>query len=118
MSIDLTSKRLAAPNAAPSPRGMVMPKVLTGLILASSLTLVATSARAQVTGYAVNHFEPSERGSEWFVMESLDIRGHVRPALGVVGEWAYRPLVITAPDGHVVKSIVRDQAFVHPGASL
>ena len=78
----------------------------------------ASEARAQTTGFSVNHFDPSERGSEWFALDTLDIRGHVRPAIGVVGEWAYRPLVVTNSDGKILRSIVRDQGVAHIGASL
>ena len=45
----------------------------------------AGPARAQATpGFALNRFEPSETGSEWFANDTLDLRGNFRPALGVV----------------------------------
>jgi outer membrane protein OmpA-like peptidoglycan-associated protein len=88
------------------------------LASAAALLTLAPSAGAQTSGFAVNRFDVSERGSEWFVLESLDIRGHVRPAVGVVGEWGYRPLVIYNGDGSVRASIVRNQIVAHPGASL
>src|SRR5579859_5510305 len=72
----------------------------------------------QAQGFAVERFDPSERGSDWFVLESLDLRGPFRPALGVVGDFAYRPLVLYNPDGSVGRSIVRNQYVLHPGASL
>ncbi|HVJ92544.1 MAG TPA: hypothetical protein VM580_22235, partial [Labilithrix sp.] len=82
--------------------------------------LIPTSAEAQVTqrGFAVNKFEPAERGSEWFASESLDYRGKVRPAVGVVGDYSYRSLLIFAPDGDVRGSVVRNAFYLHPGASL
>ena len=93
-------------------------------IFASSLFLLAavgihgSASAQQQAGFAVNRFEPSESGSQWFVLESLDLRGHVRPAAGVVGEWGYRPLVIYNTDKTVRSSVVRNQVFVHPGLSL
>lgn len=83
-----------------------------------ALGALANSAAAQTArGFAVNRFDPSERGSDWFVLESLDLRGNERVALGVVGEWAYRPLALYRLDGAHAYSIVRNQFFLHPGAS-
>src|SRR6185437_5639376 len=78
----------------------------------------AAQSTPQAQGFAVDTFDPSERGSEWFSQESLDLRGTVRPAIGVVMDGAYRPLVVYNPDGTVRSSIVRNQIFAHPGASL
>ncbi len=90
------------------------------IALASALTflLVASPATAQQKGFAVDRFEPSERGSEWFVLDSLDLRGRLRPAVGVVTEWAYHPLVAYDVDGNYVRALIRNQVFLHPGASL
>jgi len=79
---------------------------------------VASRAGAQQPGFAVDRFDPSERGSDWFSLDSLDLRGHVRPAIGIVGDFAYRPLVFYNADGTLAASLVRNQYFVHPGASL
>ena len=84
---------------------------------AACVTLVR-EAPAQSQGFQLERFDPSERGSDWFSVESLDLRGSLRPAIGVVMDGAYRPLVIYAPDGAVRASIVRDQVVAHPGASL
>jgi OOP family OmpA-OmpF porin len=47
----------------------------------ASLVLAPSPAAAQQTnGFAVNRFEPSERGSDWFTNESLDLRGHMLSA--------------------------------------
>ncbi len=90
-----------------------LPAATVGLVLAGS----AQVARAQAQGFAVDTFEPSERGSDWFSVESLDLRGKVRPAIGVVMDGAYRPLVIDA-GGKVEESIVRNQIFGNVGGSL
>lgn len=92
--------------------------------LASTLALAATFAaegRAsaqEAAGYAVNRFEPSERGSDWFANESLDLRGKFRPALGVVGDYSYRPLVLYSADRTPLRSIVRNNLFAHVGGSF
>ncbi|MDF2692250.1 MAG: Outer rane lipoprotein omp16 precursor [Labilithrix sp.] len=86
-----------------------------GLLLATSTASAQTQPQK---GFVLDRFDPSERGSEWFVLDSLDLRGHVRPAAGVVGSWAYDTLVVRDRDGNYVSSLVEHQVFVHPGASL
>src|SRR5579883_2230710 len=79
-------------------------------------------ARAQPAptqlGFSIDRFNPSERGSEWFALDSLDLRGNVRPAAGAVLEWAHNPLVIQDANGNNVGSVVSDQVFLHAGTSL
>jgi len=75
-------------------------------------------ASAQSTGFAVNRFEPSERGSSWFVLESLDMRGNARPAFGVVADYQLRPLAIYAPDGSVRTAPLEHMMTTHIGASI
>jgi outer membrane protein OmpA-like peptidoglycan-associated protein len=80
----------------------------------------ARSAAAQpiATGLALDRFDPAERGSEWFALDSLDLRGRVRPAVGVDLDWGHKPLVLYDAGGREVGSVVSDQLFVHAGASL
>jgi OOP family OmpA-OmpF porin len=80
--------------------------------------LAGSVAAQQAEGFALNRFDPSERGSEWFVLESLDLRGDTRIAAGVVGDWSHKPLVLYAPDGSEDKLLVRDQLFLNVGAGL
>src|SRR5262245_55469497 len=89
--------------------------VFLGGSLALATLLASGSASAQ--GFNVNRYEPSERGSDWFANESLDLRGRVRPAFGVVGDYQYRPLAIHRDDV-VVKSVVRNQLNAHVGGSI
>ncbi len=79
----------------------------------------SSSASAQTApGFALNRFEPSERGSEWFANDSLDLRGDFRPALGLVLDYAYKPYVLNNPDGSENTVISSDQLFLHVGGSL
>ncbi len=89
-------------------------------IAALSGAFFETTAEAQEAkrGFAVNRFEPAERGSQWFASESLDYRGKVRPAIGVVADYSYRSFVVFHPDGDVRASVVRNAFYLHPGASL
>jgi OOP family OmpA-OmpF porin len=79
---------------------------------------VAPKASAQSSGFALDRFEPSERGSEWFALDSLDLRGHLRPALGLVADYGYKPLVIYDKDNREVGPLVEHQLFLHLGGSL
>ena len=108
---------------------MIMPRFISHVAapaLAIALTAVAASpdAHAQTPpnitaqGFALDRFNPSERGSEWFALDSLDLRGDVRPAVGVVGEWGYKPLVIYDTQGNERTAVVEHQFFLHAGASL
>jgi outer membrane protein OmpA-like peptidoglycan-associated protein len=83
------------------------------------VVLASAGASAQtVPGFQVHRFEPSERGSEWFVGESLDMRGSFRPTVGVVGDYSYRPFTIQNADGTVDRSPVRNTVLAHVGASV
>src|SRR4051794_17026402 len=95
-------------------------ELLTAIAVASAVALSSAPAGAQATarGFAVNRFEPSEPGSDWFVNESLDFRGGPRPAFGAVFDWAYRPLVLRDPQGEPRADVITDQVFVHAGASV
>ena len=97
----------------------------TRILLAAALTIGAAScprsAEAQASGFAVNRFEPSVRGSEWFVNESLDLRGSMRPAVGIAVDWAYEPLVLYEagnPSGKKRADVITDQVFLHAGGAL
>ncbi|MFI5301788.1 MAG: OmpA family protein [Polyangiales bacterium] len=86
-----------------------------------SLVALATSAahaQTAVSGFAIDRFEPSERGSEWFVQDSLDFRGHLRPVIGVVADYSHDDLVIYNPNGSQHFAPVEDMLLAHVGASL
>jgi outer membrane protein OmpA-like peptidoglycan-associated protein len=84
------------------------------------LLLALTTSNASAQGFALDRFDPSERGSEWFANESLDFRAQRkwRPAAGIVFEGQYRPLAIYNTDGSVNTEIVRHVLTLHPGASV
>jgi OOP family OmpA-OmpF porin len=102
------------------------PKTLVSCALAAVLGAAWSSAEAQTTpapaptasGFALDRFEPSERGSEWFVHDTLDIRGELRPAVGLVLDYAYKPYVLVNQDGSENTSIISDQLFLHVGGSI
>jgi len=81
-------------------------------------------AQAQVPGFAVDRFEPAERGSDWFVNESLDLRGAPLGAGGLVFGWAYRPLVLHDPSAiqrdprDPSANAITDQVVMHAGGAI
>ncbi len=92
-------------------------RLLSAAIVFGSL-LAASSASAQQAGFQLDRFEPSERGSDWFTLDSLDLRGTARPAFGVVGDYNVRPLVIYDNNGDIKASVVRNQFILHAGAAF
>src|SRR3954469_13312713 len=89
------------------------------LLIAGTALVVAPPASAQEqSGYAQNHIDMAERGSRWFVLDSVDIEGHGRLSLGLVNDYSYRSLVEYNSDGNAVASIVRNQYVAHFGASV
>jgi OOP family OmpA-OmpF porin len=106
-----------AMTAKPARRGAAAAAALA--LSLTALALAAGSAGAQQAhGFAIDRFDPSERGSDWFTLESLDLRGHARPAIGILGDFGYRPLVLYNPDGSVGASVVRNQFVLHPGGNV
>jgi OOP family OmpA-OmpF porin len=84
--------------------------------LAIASVLAGSGARAE--GFALNRYEPAERGSEWFGADSLDLRGHARPAVGATFDWAYKPLVVATSDLAERAALVEHQVFAHVGGSI
>ncbi len=82
------------------------------------VTCVSAGALADNEGFAINRFEPAERGSDWFTQDSLNIQGDTRFAFGLTGDWAHQPLVMYDADGDEAASIVQDQFFLHLGGSV
>lgn len=70
------------------------------------------------TGMILDHFEPAPAGSEWFAGDSLDIQGHLRPALGIMGQWNYRPLVLVEEGTGNTTPILRQTPWVRLAGSM
>ena len=95
------------------------PRSLLSLGLLLALALPAQRARAQaVAGFALDRFDPASAGSDWFALDSLDLRGGARPAFRVGLDWAHKPLVLYDRAGKELASIAERQVFLHLGASL
>ena len=86
---------------------------------AAAVLAFSGAAQAQSEGFALNRFDPSERGSEWFANESLDLRGHVRPVFGIVLDYAHEPLLeYESEGGDVSRKVVETQFFGHVGGGV
>lgn len=86
--------------------------------LAVTMTLSLTASAQTAEGFSIERYQPSEVGSDWFVTDSLDLRGSGRLALGVVGDWAHRPLVIYDQNNDYVRAPISHQVVLHAGAAL
>ncbi len=100
-------------------RWLSVARLSAACLFAFALALAPRGARAQaVQGFALDRFEPAVAGSDWFTVESLDLRGRLRPALGVTADWAWKPLVLVGPDGDERTAVVRHQLLFHLGAAV
>jgi outer membrane protein OmpA-like peptidoglycan-associated protein len=85
--------------------------------IAAALLAVPRDAAAQ--GFALNRFEPAERGSNWFVLDHLDLDGHLRPAVGATFDYQYQPLALKeGPDKDVRTAVVGHVITMDVGANV
>jgi hypothetical protein len=68
----------------------------------------------------MNRFDPAEPNSDWFVNDSLDLRGSPNVAAGLVWDWSYKPLVLrSAEDGaESRRNVVTDQVVAHAAVAF
>lgn len=86
-----------------------------------ALLVVASSSPAlaqERAGFASNRFEPAEHGSRFFVVDTLDLRGQLRPSTGAVLEWAHLPVAAYAADDTRRRALVEHALTMHVGGSL
>lgn len=88
------------------------------LLVVYALTFTGAAHAQSRTGFAVDRFEPAERGSPWFVVDALDLRGRWRPALGLTLDYARKPLAVYDAAHEERLALVRHQLFVHAGGSV
>lgn len=94
--------------------------VALGVAASAAIAVIAAPAHAQETstGFAINRYNPSERGSDWFVGESLDLRGHGRVAAGLVFDWSRKPLVAYDANGGELAAVIDNQVYGHVGFAV
>lgn len=96
--------------------------ITVAIAIAASLPYAAPAHAQARRGFAVDRFEPVERGSPTFVVDALDVRsmpsGAARPAFGAVVDYAYKPLAVYDVTGAERFALVRHQLVLHLGASI
>ncbi|MDR0966593.1 MAG: OmpA family protein [Myxococcales bacterium] len=88
------------------------------LFLALVFLINGNALAAGGEGFAINRFDPSERGSIWLSQESLDFRGDFRVMGGLVVDYAKRPLGIYDLNDELVDELLAHQLYGHLGASF
>jgi hypothetical protein len=89
------------------------------LALGLALALGPAHAGAGASGFALDRYQPAERGGDFYLLDSASIRGHLVTAGGATLDWGHRPLVVlSGADGRVTKELVGEQLFTHLGASV
>lgn len=86
--------------------------------LAVPLVLAAPlAAQSVATGFSAERFEPADPASTWLALDSLDMRGKTRPAVGLLVSYARKPLVLYDPEGKQAGAVITSQLFAHLSAS-
>jgi hypothetical protein len=78
----------------------------------------AAQAAQSISGFADDRFEPAGADSQWMTGESLEFRGHLRPAAALVEDWAVNPIVAYGTDGSSTGALVGEQVFTHLDAAM
>jgi OmpA-OmpF porin, OOP family len=85
-------------------------------VAAVVLVAGAGPAAAQpLKGVLLDPYTPSAPGSDWFRLESLDLRGNMRPAFRVGFDWSEKPFVVEDDAGEDITSVVERQLSLHVG---
>jgi OOP family OmpA-OmpF porin len=96
----------------------VRPRCANLVLTALLASAVPAAAETTAPGFALSRFEPSERGSRFFNLESLDWRSDGRPTLGLVLDYAYKPLIVDATNDAGDAVVVRHQLLGHIGGTI
>ncbi|MFN0062614.1 MAG: Ig-like domain-containing protein [Myxococcaceae bacterium] len=88
------------------------------LVLAAALVPAGARAQTGSPGASISTFRNAPAGSDWLSQDSLDLRGHARPAARAVLDWGHDPLVIYNLDDARRRVVVREQLWLNFGASL
>lgn len=96
-----------------------MRRLLMGLALAAALVTPLRAEAQTAGGFALNRFEPAPAGDRFFGVPGGNEAGHGSVRLMLLGDYAYRPLVLYRNDGDDrVGSVVSDQLFLHAGLAI
>ena len=83
------------------------------------IVMLATTARTASAQALLERFDPAERGSRFFMADSLELEGDLRLATGVITSYGNRLRTFrqSGVDGEA-SVLVEHSVWIHPGASL
>jgi OOP family OmpA-OmpF porin len=88
--------------------------LIAGFVLVVALA-GGTPANAQ--GLSLDRFQPAPAGDRFFGVQGGDPGGHLLPRLMLLGDYAYKPMVLYQGDD-AVNTIVKNQLFLHLAAGI
>ena len=89
-------------------------------LLVGSALIVALSLSAKANadgGLALDRFQPAPAGDRFFGVQGGDPGGHLSPRLMLLGDYAYKPLILYQGDDQV-QTLVKNQLFLHVAAGI
>jgi len=95
-------------------------KLASAFLVSVACLALAPAGRAQMPepGFSLDRFDPATMGSDWFSQDSLDLRGNGRFSLGVLADYARKPLVIYDTAGNEVTAPIENQLTLHLGGAV
>jgi OmpA-OmpF porin, OOP family len=92
-------------------------RLLVAPLLIGSLA-IAGSAKAD-GGLALDRFQPAPAGDRFFGVQGGDPGGELSPRLMLLGDYAYKPLVLyQGSGGGEIGTVVKNQLFLHLAAGI
>jgi OmpA-OmpF porin, OOP family len=98
-----------------------MKTVKTKWLAASCVLIAATAVAADgfAQGFTLDRFQPSPAGDRFFDVQGGDPGGELAPRLMILGDYAYRPLVLYRNNGDDEQgTVVSSRLLLHLGGSL
>ena len=91
--------------------------LIVGSMLIASLTI---SARVYADGgLSLDRFQPAPAGDRFFGVQGGDPGGHLSPRLMLLGDYAYKPLVLYQSGGNQeIGTVVKNQLFLNLAAGI
>src|SRR5512140_3011246 len=91
-------------------------RLIAGSILMAAL---AAGSGAQAQGIALDRFQPAPAGDRFFGVQGGDPGGHLSPRLMLLGDYAYKPLVLYRGDtNEELGTVVKNQLILHLSAGI
>ena len=86
---------------------------------ASAFAIARGSAAQTIEKFALNRFEPAPAGDRFFGVPGADPGGETTVRAMLLGDYAYRPLVLYTNDGdESAGNVVKNQLFMHGSVSV